>query len=89
MWTHDDLSIATKALSDLRIALSREEVPETDQVILDIVHALSKNLDTVKAIASLNAWTSSALQSKLQPGEKHGHAGELSRAIDALLGIAI
>ena len=89
MWTHDDLLIASKELSDLRVALSREEVPETDQVIADIVHALSKNLDTVSAIASLNAWVSSTLKSKLQPGEKNGHAGELSRAIDALLGIAI
>jgi L-cysteine:1D-myo-inositol 2-amino-2-deoxy-alpha-D-glucopyranoside ligase len=89
MWTDEDLEIATSNLSELRIALSREEVPPTDGVILAILTALSNNLDTVAAISAIQGWVRRTLDSDPSPGENKGSPGELSRAIDALLGIAI
>jgi L-cysteine:1D-myo-inositol 2-amino-2-deoxy-alpha-D-glucopyranoside ligase len=89
IWSEDDLTTATRTLSDLRIALSREEVPETDNVINEILAALSQNLDTPSAIAALNSWVVETLTTDSAKIQTPGHAGELSRAIDALLGIAI
>jgi L-cysteine:1D-myo-inositol 2-amino-2-deoxy-alpha-D-glucopyranoside ligase len=89
MWTENDLVSATQTLSDLRIALSREEVPATDQIISQILNALSHNLDTPTALNSLTDWVSETLSPSALDRENFGSAGELSRAIDALLGIAI
>jgi len=89
MWTENDLVIATQTLSDLRIALSREEVPATDQIISQILNALSHNLDTPTALNSLTDWVSETLSPSALDRENFGSAGELSRSIDALLGIAI
>jgi len=71
-------------LDDLRIALSRMEVAPTDQVIKAIISALSEDIDTPAALNALQNWIAAT-----NKGETGGHPGELSRAIDALLGIAI
>ena len=89
MWTDEDLEGATRNLSNWRTALSREEVPATDEVIRAIISALSKNLDTVEAISHIQGWVSRTLSADSSPGENKGSPGELSRAIDTLLGIAI
>jgi tryptophanyl-tRNA synthetase len=84
MWQEDDLSAAQELLDDLRIALSRMEVAPTDQVITAIISALSQDIDTPTALKALKIWIAAT-----NKGETGGHPGELSRAIDALLGIAI
>ena len=89
MWTEKDLETATRTLTDLRIALSREEVPPTDDVIRSIISALANNLDTVGAISHIHGWVERTLSADYSPGENKGSPGELSRAIDALLGVAI
>ena len=89
MWTSSDLAIAESLLNDLRIALSREEVPPTDAVIASIIESLSNNLDTPSAIAHLRTWVDQTLASNLLRSDTLGNPGELSRALDALLGIAI
>jgi L-cysteine:1D-myo-inositol 2-amino-2-deoxy-alpha-D-glucopyranoside ligase len=53
-------------------------------VIQAIVNALSSNLDTEKIFVLLNQWIKDS-----KSGVLGGHPGELSRALDALLGIAI
>jgi L-cysteine:1D-myo-inositol 2-amino-2-deoxy-alpha-D-glucopyranoside ligase len=60
------------------------EVAPTDKVIKEIVTALSNDIDTPTALEALKVWISAT-----DHGETGGHPGELSRAIDALLGIAI
>jgi L-cysteine:1D-myo-inositol 2-amino-2-deoxy-alpha-D-glucopyranoside ligase len=84
MWREEDLSAAQQLLDDLRIALSRMEVAPTDQVIKAIISALSEDIDTPAALHALQNWIAAT-----NKGETGGHPGELSRAIDALLGIAI
>jgi L-cysteine:1D-myo-inositol 2-amino-2-deoxy-alpha-D-glucopyranoside ligase len=84
MWQPDELRSAQEFLDELRIALSRMEVAPTDQVIKEIVAALSKDIDTPLALIVLKNWIAAT-----RKGEIGGHPGELSRAIDALLGIAI
>jgi L-cysteine:1D-myo-inositol 2-amino-2-deoxy-alpha-D-glucopyranoside ligase len=53
-------------------------------VIVEIIKALSNNLDTSLALRAISTWSDKTLE-----GSVGGEAGELSRAIDALLGIAI
>jgi L-cysteine:1D-myo-inositol 2-amino-2-deoxy-alpha-D-glucopyranoside ligase len=89
MWTEKNLDTATRNLTDLRIALSREEVAPTDEVVQAIISALSNNLDTELAISHIKDWVRRTLSADYSPGENKGTPGELSRAIDALLGIAI
>jgi L-cysteine:1D-myo-inositol 2-amino-2-deoxy-alpha-D-glucopyranoside ligase len=67
----------------MRIALSRMEVAPTDSTIKEIVSALADDLDTPKAIKALREWLAAT-----SAGQVGGSPGELSRAIDTLLGIA-
>ena len=84
MWTQSLLDDAVVLLEKLTIALSREEVAPTKPVIVEIIKALSNNLDTSLALSAISTWSDKTLE-----GSVGGEAGELSRAIDALLGIAI
>ncbi len=84
MWTSSLLDNARDLLERMTIALSREEVAPTRPVIEAIVSALSNNLDTPAALEAISLWCDQSLK-----GSTGGEAGELSRAIDTLLGIAI
>lgn len=84
MWTDSVLKRAESAIDRLRLNLSRLEVAPTDQVIKEIVIALSEDLNTERALQILENWMVST-----EAGATGGSAGELSRAVDALLGIAL
>jgi L-cysteine:1D-myo-inositol 2-amino-2-deoxy-alpha-D-glucopyranoside ligase len=83
MWMENDLIQAEELLERLRIALSRTEVAPTDETILTIANSLANDLDTPTAISSLRKWLAAT-----DAGQVGGHPGELSRAIDTLLGVA-
>lgn len=83
MWTNSDLVEAEELLNNMRIALSRMEVAPTDSTINEIISALANDLDTPEAISALRKWLAAT-----NSGQVGGNAGELSRAIDTLLGIA-
>jgi len=83
MWTDTDLVTAEEFIEQLRIALSRMEVAPTDATINEIISALSNDLDTPRAINALRNWLAAT-----DAGNIGGSPGELSRAIDTLLGIA-
>ena len=83
MWTNGDLAEAEGLLDQMRIALSRMEVAPTDATINEIISALSDDLDTPRAINALRGWLEAT-----NAGQVGGSPGELSRAIDTLLGIA-
>ena len=70
-------------MEQLRIALSRMEVAPTDATINEIIASLSNDLDTPRAIKALRNWLADT-----NAGKTGGSPGELSRAIDTLLGIA-
>ena len=83
MWVDSDLAEAEGLLDDLRIALSRTEVAPTDDTVIEIANSLANDLDTPAAIKSLRKWLADT-----NAGKVGGSPGELSRAIDTLLGIA-
>ena len=84
MWTSHQFADAGALLDRLRLLLSRPEVAPTDATIVAIIEALSRNLDTPAVCTALKVWCQNT-----EAGEVGGSAGELSRAIDLLLGIAI
>jgi len=84
MWADDLLVRATQFLDRLRLLLSRPEVAPTSHVVQEIINALSDNLNTPLAISKISAWCDAT-----EKGAIGGSAGELSRALDLLLGIAI
>ena len=84
MWTNQELESAREFLDELRIALSRPEVAPTDGTIEAIIDSLSSDLNSPKALSAIQDWIE-----ETKEGHTGGSPGELSRAIDALLGIAI
>jgi L-cysteine:1D-myo-inositol 2-amino-2-deoxy-alpha-D-glucopyranoside ligase len=83
MWNENDLIEAGTLLDQLRVALSRMEVAPTETTINEVITALANDLDTPSAIKSLRNWLA-----ETDAGKVGGSPGELSRAIDTLLGIA-
>jgi L-cysteine:1D-myo-inositol 2-amino-2-deoxy-alpha-D-glucopyranoside ligase len=83
-WSSDLLNAAENWVARLRVALSMMEVAPTIPVIQQITSALSENLDTPKALALLQNWIEVS-----EAGAIGGEAGELSRAIDGLLGLTL
>lgn len=59
------------------------EVAPTDPVITAVIESLSHNLDTAGALNHIRAWMDAT-----EAGVTGGEAGELSRALDTLLGLA-
>lgn len=84
MWTQDLLSKSSKFLTRLRLLLSKPEVAPTASVVQEIIDSLAHDLDTPRALVALENWCE-----KTEIGSSGGSAGELSRAIDLLLGISI
>jgi L-cysteine:1D-myo-inositol 2-amino-2-deoxy-alpha-D-glucopyranoside ligase len=84
MWDNAELVSAEFFLDELRVALSRPEVAPTSSTIDQIINSLSQDLNTPQAISALKTWIKAT-----NDGEVGGSPGELSRAIDALLGIAL
>lgn len=84
MWARTEISEATEFLLRLRLNLARMEVAPTDVIIREILEALADDLDTVKVLTLLKAWCS-----RTENGESGGSAGQFSRVLDNLLGLAI
>lgn len=83
-WSDDLLRRAESEVAIVRSALSRTEVAETDQLIKDLISDLANNLDTPTALNRLVLWAITS--QKVAPFNK---SGEVSRAIDSLLGLAL
>lgn len=83
MWNQQLLTDAQLFIERMRSALSREEVAPTTDVIKNMMHLLSQDLNTPSVFVALEQWCH-----QTESGSQGGCAGELSRAIDALLGIA-
>ena len=84
MWSDSLIQKASIDIERLQLNLARMEVAPTDLVIQEILDALSKNLDTPRVLASITTW-----MDETEAGVTGGVAGELSRALDTLLGITL
>jgi L-cysteine:1D-myo-inositol 2-amino-2-deoxy-alpha-D-glucopyranoside ligase len=85
-WTPAVLSRAQERLGRWRAAVSRPDGPPADDVLAVIREALADDLDTPRALAAVDAWA--ALQTA-GGGTDTGAPGLVSRAVDALLGVAL
>lgn len=83
-WNTSLLTQARQELSRINSALSREEVAPTEEVVDSIRLALSQDLDVERAIARINEWCTAT-----ESGKTGGSSGEVSRALDLYLGIAL
>jgi L-cysteine:1D-myo-inositol 2-amino-2-deoxy-alpha-D-glucopyranoside ligase len=83
-WSEDGLIAAEEWVVRLRRALSMMETAPTDAVIAAIISAQSKNLNTPEALGHIKDWIIAS-----EEGSTGGAPGELSRALDTLLGIAL
>lgn len=84
MWSDEILQTAQERMGRLQSALSRNEVAPTKETIALIIASMADNLDTVRAIKVLDTWITAT-----EAGQTGGSTGELSRALDTFLGIAI
>ncbi len=84
MWSDLVLDEANTRMGRLQSALSRNEVAPTKECIALMIASLADNLDTVRAIKAIDNWIE-----QTESGLTGGSSGELSRAIDTFLGIAI
>ncbi len=84
MWSQSLIEKASVEIERLQLNLARMEVAPTDSVIQGIIEALSHNLDTPRVISLITEWMNST-----ESGKSGGVAGELSRALDTLLGITL
>jgi L-cysteine:1D-myo-inositol 2-amino-2-deoxy-alpha-D-glucopyranoside ligase len=85
-WSSDVLADAQARLARWRAATALPAGPDATDVIARVRQYLADDLDTPKAIAALDGWSTDAL-------EYGGHDAEAPRAVinavDALLGIAL
>ena len=84
MWGSSEISDASAFLQRLRLNLARMEVAPTQSLIAELLSALSNDLDTVRALELLASWCTAT-----ENGASGGSAGQLSRVLDDLLGLAI
>lgn len=83
-WSSELLRKSQVWIDRLQRALSMMEVAPTDAVISEVLAALADNLDTVRALSAIKVWIEES-----ESGSTGGSGGELSRALDSLLGIAL
>jgi L-cysteine:1D-myo-inositol 2-amino-2-deoxy-alpha-D-glucopyranoside ligase len=84
MWGSSEISDAATFLSRIRLNLARVEVAPTETLISDLLSTLSNDLDTVRALELIASWCTAT-----ENGATGGSAGQLSRVLDDLLGLAI
>ena len=84
MWRAELIENATIEIERLRSNLSRVDVAPTSNLIQAICDGLSQNLDTPRVLQVIRTW-----MDETESGAVGGEAGELSRALDSLLGLAL
>jgi L-cysteine:1D-myo-inositol 2-amino-2-deoxy-alpha-D-glucopyranoside ligase len=84
MWSDQLLNQANELISRIRSNLAREEVAPPGPFIQRMVDVLANNLDVPSAIDEILDWCTAT-----EEGNTGGSAGEVSRALDLYLGIAL
>ena len=84
MWNSEVLQAADLRVSKIRSALSRNEVAPTSSLLAGIATALADDLNTPKALELIDKWVD-----ETESGIVGGSVGELSRFLDATLGLAL
>ncbi|MDI5967616.1 cysteine--1-D-myo-inosityl 2-amino-2-deoxy-alpha-D-glucopyranoside ligase [Streptantibioticus silvisoli] len=85
-WTDAVLAEAVERLARWRAAVSRPDGPGADALVERLRVALADDLDAPAALAAVDAW---AATQERDGGTDTGAPGLVSRAVDALLGVAL
>ncbi|WP_030274164.1 cysteine--1-D-myo-inosityl 2-amino-2-deoxy-alpha-D-glucopyranoside ligase [Streptomyces sp. NRRL B-24484] len=85
-WTEQDLAQAEKRLALWRAAVSRPDGPPAEGMLAEMRAALAEDLDAPGALEAVDRW---AAAQAADGGEDIGAPGLVSRAVDALLGVAL
>ena len=86
-WNDDLLKEATAEVEIVRSALSKSEVIDPTIYLDQIAKALADNLDTPKALSLILNWAEESLNES-KSGAFVNSAGQMSRGLDALLGLS-
>lgn len=84
MWGSNEIGDASTLLARIRLNLSKVDVAPTQPVISLIGQSLANDLDTVGVIGAITSWCE-----QTEGGATGGSAGDLSRVLDDLLGLAL
>jgi L-cysteine:1D-myo-inositol 2-amino-2-deoxy-alpha-D-glucopyranoside ligase len=85
-WTDAVLAEAVERLGRWRAAVSRPDGPAAEALVEEIREALADDLDAPGALAAVDRW---AAAQQADGGTDTGAPGLVSRAVDALLGVAL
>ncbi|MFI1865042.1 MULTISPECIES: cysteine--1-D-myo-inosityl 2-amino-2-deoxy-alpha-D-glucopyranoside ligase [Streptomyces] len=85
-WTDAILEEAQERLARWRAAVSRPDGPSADALVEEIREALADDLDAPAALRAVDHW---ARRQDADGGTDEGAPGLVSRAVDALLGVAL
>ncbi|MFR9800010.1 cysteine--1-D-myo-inosityl 2-amino-2-deoxy-alpha-D-glucopyranoside ligase [Streptomyces sp. MS06] len=85
-WTDQVLQDAVARLGRWRAAVSRPDGPAADALVEEIRAALAADLDSPAALAAVDRWVD---RQHRHGGTDTGAPGLVSRAVDALLGVAL
>jgi len=89
-WHAEDLEQAEARLARWREAVSRPDAPSADALLAALRERLADDLDAPGALKAVDAWVESALAgTDADAVADPGAPGLASRAIDALLGVAL
>ncbi len=80
------LQDAVDRLGRWRAAVSRPDGPSAEALVEEIRDALANDLDAPAALAAVDRWVTAQNE---QGGTDTGAPGVVSRAVDALLGVAL
>lgn len=84
-WSEDLLFSTQSLLEELLSLLSRERVPEYEELMIAIVDAMADDLDTPRVLTLLKEY----LQRASKERSEERNPGDLSRFLDALLGLTL
>ncbi|GHF40454.1 L-cysteine:1D-myo-inositol 2-amino-2-deoxy-alpha-D-glucopyranoside ligase [Streptomyces mashuensis] len=85
-WTDAVLEEAVARLDRWRAAVSRPDGPSADALVEEIREAMADDLDAPAALAAVDRWAAAQAETG---GADTGAPGLVSRAVDALLGVAL
>ena len=81
MWLRSEIDIAKNELEALTLSVQKSSIPLTGDLVKKIYQSMANDLDSPRAIASINQWVKSE--------GSGGDVTELSDVLDSLLGIVL
>jgi L-cysteine:1D-myo-inositol 2-amino-2-deoxy-alpha-D-glucopyranoside ligase len=89
-WQAAELERAEARLARWREAVGRPDAPSADALLTRLRERLADDLDAPGALAAMDAWVQEALGGSAEAGQLDpGAPGLATRALDALLGVAL